>query len=328
MNKLNKKVGLIALLAGFAAGELFAGTLASYSVGDVLIGFRSSGVNDLVVDAGPISTFTNAAPNQRITITQYTTNQLYAIGLNNLSFSVFTWLDDTVSPPSAQWTLFMSRARTSLNTQTTAWGQRSQYAQGTIGGSDMPPLVYGTVDCRSYASSNTDTAVIEPDDTSSPNYSTGQSYAGVIGTTYAQPDTFNGDWLGDPELTTPSLFASGGTVVRSDFYQVPAQGNGSVKFLGYFELNTNGVMTYVAYHSATLTVPVIKSITRTNSISYVSFTTGTTGTYTLRGTDGAGLVSIARTNWPAITSISGNGSVNTLQDTTSASSKFYVITAQ
>jgi hypothetical protein len=188
--------------------------------------------------------------------------------------------------------------------------------------------VYGAVDCRNYSSSNSDTAVSEPDDTTSPNYSTGQSYAGVIGTTYAQPDTFNGDWLGDPELTTPSLFTTGGTVVRSDFYQIPSQGNGSVKFLGYFELNTNGVMTYVAYPSVTLIAPVIKSITRTNNISYVSFTTGATGTYTLRGTDTTGLLTIARTNWPAITSVSGNGSVNTLQDTTSAASKFYVITAQ
>ena len=34
------------------------------------------------------------------------------------------------------------------------------------------------------------------------------------------------------------------------------------------------------------------------------------------------------TNWPAITSTPGNGSVNILQDTTTVSNKFYVITAQ
>jgi hypothetical protein len=103
-----------------------------------------------------------------------------------------------------------------------------------------------------------------------------------------------------------------------------------VKFLGYFELSTNGALTYVAYPSVavpTPAVPVIKSISRNSGISSVSFTTGTFGTYTLRGTNSAGFAT-ARTNWPAISSITGNGSIQTLQDTTSLDSKFYVITAQ
>jgi hypothetical protein len=52
----NKKLGLIAILVSVAAGEIWAGTLSSYAVGDVLLCFRKSGggANDLVVDAGPI----------------------------------------------------------------------------------------------------------------------------------------------------------------------------------------------------------------------------------------------------------------------------------
>jgi len=38
---LNKKTGLIALLAGFAAGEILAGTLTNYATGDVLLCFRN-----------------------------------------------------------------------------------------------------------------------------------------------------------------------------------------------------------------------------------------------------------------------------------------------
>jgi len=321
----NKKAGLITLLASFAAGELFAGTLTSYAVGDVLICFRKSGAaNDLVVDAGPISTFTNAAPNQRIAITQYTGNQLALVGTNSVVWSAFTWLDDSVSPVSAQWTLFASKGRSSLNTQTTSWAQRPQASQALVGG-DMGSVVSGAVVCISYNSLNTASAVIEPDDASNsnPNYTSGQSYVGTMGANY----DFNGDFVGNPEKTAPANFTTAGAVIRSDFYQIPPTGGGSVKFLGYFELNTNGAMTYVAYPSGTPAVPVIKSFTRTNNASYVSFTTGTFGTYTLRGTNSTGFMT-ARTNWPAIASITGNGLTNTLQDTTSVSNKFYVITAQ
>ena len=68
----------------------------------------------MVVDAGPISTLTNGVtPNQRIPITQYTGTQLAAVGTNGVSWSAFTWSSDN--------TLFVTKARTSLNDQTTPW---------------------------------------------------------------------------------------------------------------------------------------------------------------------------------------------------------------
>ena len=115
---LNKKVGLVAVLLGLTVGELFAGTLSSYSVGDVLLCFRKSGgANDLVVDLGPVSALTNAAPNTRIPVTQYTGAQLAVIGTNNLIGRLFIWFDNTVTPTSLDWTLFASNPRPSVNTQ-------------------------------------------------------------------------------------------------------------------------------------------------------------------------------------------------------------------
>src|ERR1017187_8070409 len=115
----NKKLGLIAILASVAAGQIWAGTLSSYAVGDVLLCFRNSGggANDLVVDAGPISGFTNATPNQRISITQYTGGQLAAAlsATNGVSWSAFAYFDNSVNP---NWTLYMTRARMALKTQT------------------------------------------------------------------------------------------------------------------------------------------------------------------------------------------------------------------
>jgi hypothetical protein len=326
---LNKKVGLIALLVSLSAGHLFAGTLSSYSIGDVLLCFRIGGTNDLVVDLGPVSTFTNAAPNQRIPITQYNGNQLATLGTNNLIWSVFTWFNSTVTPAGIQWTLFASNPRTSLNTQTEPVQTDTQSSQHQAA-NFMVPVPKGAFDnfvTTNYSTLSTATAVLEPDNNNASSYKTGQSYVFAI-TSVDGYENFGDQYQGLPENTTPFNFTTGGTVQRSDFYILPP-GDGFTTygtFLGYFELNTNGLMTYVAYPVAAPTVPVIQSFIRSNNISYVKFTTGSSGSYTLRGTNV--LTHAAVTNWPAITSTPGNGSVNTLQDTTSVSNKFYVITAQ
>jgi hypothetical protein len=330
---LNKKVGLIALLVSLLASNIFAGTLSSYSIGDVLLCFRKSGgTNDLVVDLGPVSTFTNATANQRIALNKYTGSQLATIATNNLIWSAFTWFDSTVTPTSIQWTLFASNPRSSLNTQTDPVQTDKQSAQHQAA-NFMVPVPKGAYDnyvVTNYSTLNSSTAVLEPDNNNAASYQgppAGQSYDFAI-TSSDGFENFQDAYQGFPENTTPANFTTAGTVQRSDFYWLPP-GNGFSTygtFLGYFELNTNGVMTYVAYPTAVPAVPVIQSFSRTNTISYIKFTTGSTGTYTLRGTNI--LTGTSVTNWPAITSTPGNGSVNILQDTTSVSNKFYVITAQ
>jgi hypothetical protein len=328
----NKKLGLIAILVSVAAGEIWAGTLSSYAVGDVLLCFRKSGgANGLVVDAGPISTFTNATLNQRIPITQYTGGQLAAAlsATNGVSWSAFTWFDDSVNP---NWTVCMTRARTVLNTQTAPWLAASAGSQQYLITTELATIPLGANDNFSvvlYNTNSTSTAVIEPDSSTgntSGNYPDGQSYHSALDPTGFGDNNFGG-FPGNPENTTTNNFTTAGKVARSDFYWIPPTGSGAVKYLGYFELNTNGVMTYVAYPASAPTAPVISSFGRTNNLSYVSFTTGSGGTYTLRGTNDAGL-STPRINWPAISSVSGNGSINTLQDTTAVPDKFYIITAQ
>jgi hypothetical protein len=91
--------------------------------------------------------------------------------------------------------------------------------------------------------------------------------------------------------------------------------------------NFGSDLTFTTTGGSGLVTPVITGFARTNNISYIKFTTGASGTYTLRGTNVLGGGGPA-TNWPAITSTPGNGSVNTLQDTTSVSNKFYIISAQ
>ena len=314
---LNKKVGLIALLTSVAASGVWAGTLTNYAVGDVLVCFRKGG-NDMVVDAGQISTLTNATPNQRISITGYTGTQLAAVGTNGVSWSAFTWLSDN--------TLFVTKARTSLDQQATPWlAQRSSVQANTVGRmASIPPGALDELNLLIYPVS-TPTAVVEEDNTAlNPNYTDGDSYHEALAGAYG--GQFNGTFVGNPENTTLNNFTTAGTVVRSDFYQMtPTSGYALGKWLGYFELSTNGAMTYVAYPS---TPAVLASINRSGASTTITYTTGLYGTYTLRGTSSlTSGTDIA--NWPAITTLtSGDTATHTITDTTTDNVRFYAITAQ
>jgi hypothetical protein len=315
---LNKKVGLIALLTSVAASGVWAGTITNYAIGDVLVCFRKGG-NDMVVDAGPISTLTNfVTANYRIPISQYTGTQLAAVGTNGVSWSAFTWLSDN--------TLFVTEARISLNSQTTPWQAKSSSAQS---GTDklmaaIPPGALDELNLLVYPVS-TATAVVEEDSSAgNANYTDGVSYSAALNGAYG--GQFNGTFVGNPENTTLNTFTTSGAVVRSDFYQMtptisPAQG----KWLGYFELSTNGTMTYVAYPSTT---PVIASISRSGGMTTITYTAGLYGTYTLRGTNSL-TSGTAMANWPAITTLtSGDTATHTITDTTTDNVRFYTITAQ
>ena len=317
---LKKKAGLIVLLVSMVASDLFAGTLVSYTAGDVLIGFRKSGgANDLVVDAGPISTFIGYPANSTNTITQFTGSQLALVGTNGVSWSAFTSSGDSQ-------TLYVTKARTSTNAKTSPWLNAPN--NPTVAG-DMGECPLGALDNLAYNGLNTSTAVIEPDvSAGNPNYLTGLSYHDTLDPNGTGDFNFGGDFQGNPENTTSNNFTISGTVVRSDFYSIPT-GNGfttnGVTFLGYFEFSTNGVMTYVAYPSAPVVASRIVSIVRTGTTNTITFTTGPTGTYTLLGTN---LITAPKATWPAISSVSGNNGNRSLTDVITGGSKFYIISAQ
>ena len=313
---LNKKVGLIALLTSVAASGVWAGTLANYAVGDVLLCFRN-GDNDMVVDVEQsLSTLTNATPNQRISITGYTGTQLGEVGINGVSWSAFTWLSDN--------TLFVTKARTSLDEQARpCLAQSSSVQANTVG--RMALILPGALEELDLAINinSTATTVIE-EDSSAINYTDGYSYHNALAGAYG--GQFNGTFVGDPENTTLNNFTTSGKVVRSDFYQMTPTGSYALgKWLGYFELSPDGAMTYVAYPSTT---PAIASITCSGGSITVTYTTGLYGTYTLRGTNSL-TFGTAMTNWPVITTlISGDTAPHTITDTTADDIKFYTITAQ
>jgi len=316
---LNKKTGLIALLAGFAASEIMAGTITNYAVGDVLVCFRQGG-NDMVVDAGPITALIGATPNQRISITQYAGTQLAAVGTNSVSWSAFTWLSDN--------TLFVTRPRlsTAPNIQTAPWPDETSPAQSAIAArmATIPPGARDELTLLVYPVS-TPTAVVEEDNSDgNPNYTDGVSYHVALAGSYGSD--FNGYFEGNPENTTLGNFTTSGSAVRSDFYQLtPTSGHASGTYLGYFELSTNGGLTYVAYPSTT---PVITSISRSGTSTTITYTAGRYGTYTLRGSNTLN-PGTTLTSWPAISTLtSGDTATHNTTFTDTDDIKFYTITAQ
>ena len=298
-----------------AANGILANTVTNFVPGDVLICFRKGGV-DMVVDAGPISTFTNLSVNQSYTITQYTGSQLAQVGTNGISWSAFTYLSDN--------TLFVTKPRSSVISQTTPWTCKSSSTQaGAVGRIvTIPPGAVDEFNLLVYPQS-TSTAVIEEDISSgNANYTDGVSYHEALAGSFG--GNFNGTFQGNPENTTSNNFTTKATVIRSDFYQMtPTSGFANGKWLGYFELNTNGIMKYVAYPTST---PTMASIGRAGNNMSINYTTGSYGTYSLRGTNN---MRAPLSTWPVIMTLNtGDNATHTASFTDTDPTKYYTISAQ
>jgi hypothetical protein len=328
INLMNIKPGrLVALaaLAGVTATEVSANaqTLTNYTAGggDVLVCFRNTlnNGNDLVVDAGPVSTLIGYGHNTTNAVSGFTSNQLAQVSSSLLvNWSAMTWSNND--------TLFLTRARTDISRQSSPWRSKSAALQDYVA-SDMAGIPVGASDAYApvkYNANSTSTAVLEPDLTFNPTtgifsawYQNGVSYHTTVDPTENfQSTDFGGDFQGSPE-NTASSFPS-----RSDFYQINP--GGAVTLLGYFELNANGTMSYVAYPT---TQPVIKSFTRSGNVSTITYTTGVYGTYTLRATSNLATAGSPST-WPAVTTLNaGDNNTYSFQDTDATGVKFYTITS-
>ena len=274
----------------------------------------------MVVDAGSIShvhQYDSQSEDTHHPIHRRT--QLADVGTNGVSWSAFTWLSDN--------TLFVNPvARTSVNQQTAPWTESSSQSGPVQRMETIPPGAADEFNLLVYPES-TATAVVEEDVSSdNPNYTDGVSYHDALTGSYGSD--FDGKFQGNPENTTANNFTTKATVARSDFYQLtPSGGPGTPagKWLGYFELNTNGAMTYVAYPSTT---PVFSSITHSNTSTTINYTAGLYGTYTLRGTNSL-TSGVAMSNWPAITTLtSGDTATHSSTFTDTNRIRFYTITAQ
>jgi hypothetical protein len=321
---------LVAILTGSAEAQL------NYSSGDVLVCFRNTAtpVYDLIVDAGPASTFASLPVGNKITID---TSSLSYVGTNNVAWSASAAVDNFGVSENT----WLSKPRASLSTQTVPFNTGRPSVMALIAGDidGNPSLSYDPV--NSFPSSdlpvNTATVVVEKEaGHTTANQVTGDCYffwvesaTGVA----TDPGTFGGNAPlpgGVVEKITAANFTAAGQPVRSDFYQLLSNSgtanNTPGTYLGYFEFSTNGVMTYTSGPSAVVVpAPTITSFTRAGSTNVVMFTTVLGGTYSLIGTNS---LTIPVASWPVIgSSISGTGSPMSITNVVTDPLDYYRISA-
>jgi hypothetical protein len=311
---LKRQIGSIALAASCFAGSVVAGDFNNFSSGDLLIGFRGA-TKALVVDAGQISTLTGLGINQQVSISGYTANNFCDLSLNGVNWSAIAWLGDG--------TLFMTKARSTVGAKSDSWSPSGGNASQLAIINSIYALPAGANDCLTYTNKNTATAVYEPVSSSDSHYLNGLSFTDVIDPVAAGLYNY-GSFQGNVENTTPGGFTTSGVASQSDLYQFNS--DGSVRWVGYFELSTGGALSYIAYPT-----PAITSLSRTGNQTSIACTIPngypSVSSFTLRGTTNLATAG-AYTNWPVVTTLNINLSAQTVVDTDSSANKFYIITAQ
>ena len=313
--------------------------------GDLVAGFRKTGANlgsyELVVKLGSIANFLAMPAGTSMPISNYSASQLSSAfsDYNNLQWSVSGMV---TGGPGFYWsgfyqsTIWYTLPRSVANTRTAPLGRQSVTTQGTTKGK-----IYGFINGAQTLSGNVgstnanNNSVLVRETIASANH---YDYAYFVENSSGNPvvGDFSGTMPTTVENTSPASFSA---PIISDLYQSvpqlyadPTSGtnDGPAYYVGYFTLNPNGTMTFTRASIVTAQppAPTITAITRTNTTAYVSFTT-TNGsfTYSLYYTNSAGLAASV-TNWPHSTSLTGDGSVKTLTDTTTDAARFYRIGAQ
>lgn len=282
MNKLSltvRRLGIkLALVGLLTLPELAGAQFFNFNqFGDVLAGFRKTGVNagnyELVVNLGSVTNFVGMSIGTTVTITNFSTSQLTDAfpNYNNLQWSTFSgvpangrnpppWVTALGSFPAN--TLWFTLPRTDFNTQTQPPTKTSLAAQAPQR-SLMNSVGSGAFSIAGFIgvtnADNNTLLVREP-----------VTYSSYILTTFIGDITSptNGDFgasgSGFPfsvENWTPASFTTG---QRSDFYQScplsytdPITGltNGTAYFVGYFTLNPGGTMTFTRA-AGTVAAPV------------------------------------------------------------------------
>lgn len=319
--------GLTTALGGFA---LFAGSLQAvpflYSTGDLILAFRQDGnSSDLVVNIGKTTNYSALPPGNTFTVTNLSAAQLGSAfpSLNDLHWSVTGAIKLSSDPNYPNQSLWATAPRLENAVQSPAWKRDGQFLQGyaatQIDSVGLAAANYSS--SQSVSVNNSVTGVVIPtssDYAFTPIIGSASDYGGFQGNV---ENVTASDFDGDVENSS-----------RSDLYELlagtSAAGtlNAPGRFLGYFELKPDGTLTF---HTATSAppVPVITTVVRTGTVTTVSFTTVTGVTYQLRSTTAAGLTSPIST-WTTGGSIAGNGSTLSLQDTSSAETRFFAIQAQ
>jgi hypothetical protein len=248
------------VLLAVAAGSLLASQQSqagiSYSDGDLLLGFYTSpSSQDLQVDLGSVSTITSlfgsgstVSFSSKFTLTDLTTafNGVGGTsGFDNVNFSV-TAVKRTGNATYNANTLWATEARSDPNTPTSPYTRFSSSVQGNTG-SKIASLGNNMNGASGTSSSPNSAIIVSP--------GAFNAYEHIYGTS----GNIGGTFQASVEATTPAPFTA--PPVRLDMYELLPNGgtvgtagssptSGSGLYLGFFDLNSSGVLTFTAVPEA------------------------------------------------------------------------------
>jgi hypothetical protein len=348
-NSMKQNGKLLCQLALLAAGALTFNQTAEalpfiLHQADLGLGFRKVGTfkenNEVVVNIGQATNYVNLTAGTVITVTNVTAAQLSPdsfTSLNNLSISAFGDVNNNVYPGYPRNTIWVSMPRTDINVQSTPPDRQDQDSVSSMV-SAINSILNGAVAISGRISSNQDNTISflrEPATT----YNTvqGQNLGAWIGGAIdPNTGTFQDNWMVNVENPTAGSFTS---AIRSDLYEVlPAgftdphtgQTTGPAYYVGYFQFNPGGSLTFTRGASSTPPPPPspVLSATRNGNVNTISFTSANNATYSLYFTSASGL-STPATSWSLLPgTITGDGTVKSFTDTTTSPNRFYRVKAQ
>ena len=301
MNTLRTLTATLLALAAAQTASAF-----TYTDADLLLVFRKDGFNDVEFNLGSVSNYLGRANGTMLPVSNWDANQVRANFNNSLAGVKFVLVAATApSAPVAQRRAWLSDAN----------------ATGTP--TDQPGSKVGTI-CSKVSdvgikaqirtvTNATQVYIVAPGDDSS--YTASVSEGGTVDVT-----TLGGAAPFPVQADIPAMMRF--YEIKSNTARPPAL------LVGSFNLTAQGALTFTAGSTVTpgpLPPPKILSITRIGGASSVSFTTTNGANYRLRYSPTAsGVIS----NWTALaTTVAGDGSPKTLNDTTADAIRFYGVEA-
>jgi hypothetical protein len=332
---LHGKAALLLSVVGSCAlsdGVLAAPSTFTDNNRDLILTFRKTGFDGtgtagsvvFEVDIGQASIYYNATPGHPIPVTAYDkTAQLGTLfdSLNDLSWSVGGCVPNTGDngdPSKPARTLWLTDPRIGdPGVSQAPWVRKSTYTQGQTGSHVQAILINAGYWAHAYPGdpvTNSSTALAIP---TGNGYNAGGSL-GAVG-------NYLGTFAGDVENTTPPAFTLESNPSQSDFYELQP-GGGVGKYLGYFELDNDGSMTFYPQVAIAYPAPTLSIAPDGAGNVRISFQSTANGTYTLHGTNDAGLTTPVG-SWPTVGSvIIGDGGIDTFTQPIGAGNTYFSVT--
>jgi hypothetical protein len=319
-----------------------------YRDSDLCLGFRKiapySDNNQAVVNIGQASRYVNAALGTTLSVTNFSSSQLASptfANLSNLTWSVFGWfaVPNTNYQDYPAYTIWVTVPRADNSVRSVDANRHGATEQGLAVNkmvSILANAAFVSHDMGASNAYNTASFVRESIATYSDHLYRNWMQDLEGGSTGTLNDTWTDNNL---EITTPGNFTG---AVRSDLYEVRPLDNGHggtvvdpytgtsglAYYVGYFEFNSNGSMTFTRQTATTTPSQVSLHIQRTNNVNTISFPSASGVTYSLRFTNSTGLGAPVSTWASQPGTITGDGTTKSFQDTATDPTRLYRVQEQ